>query len=194
MTNNNDSKTFPTAQCFQTGLHGEHDWGQYASDDKYTKHCPGIAPARPPRPHIDSLDEGQRVVLNFTGEHRHETVTFIRHTTGATAEDRRAVFESIDSDGKPYQWEAYRHANHWAYGTSADRLSVVGLVVETNPERYWWSSMSDEDVAVVFDGNPAPFEETYQVNDDEEGGTIAYTGSEQQAIRIVAALQAANKN
>jgi hypothetical protein len=36
---------YPAAQCFKTEPHGEHTWGEYAPQDKYTKHCSGIETA-----------------------------------------------------------------------------------------------------------------------------------------------------
>lgn len=75
---------------------------------------------------IDQLQAGQEVTLKFHGsksignEPYEETHTFL----GIVGEkdDRRAVF----SDGST-QWEAYRYNGGWAYGSSAERLSLVSV-------------------------------------------------------------------
>lgn len=39
-------------------------------------------------------------------------------------DDRRAGFVSTDSQGKLYDWEAYRSDGRWVYGSSAQRLTL----------------------------------------------------------------------
>jgi hypothetical protein len=75
---------------------------------------------------IDQLEPGTKVTLLFHGSkslgnssYTSEEV-FVRMT--GTGEDRRAWFTT--SDGT-YEWEAYRYQGRWAYGSSAERLSLV---------------------------------------------------------------------
>lgn len=80
---------------------------------------------------IDKLEPGQQVTLRFHGPYaaNDETVTFLG--IEGTGDDRRARFftrgtpltKSDPDDG--YEWEAYRYNGTWAYGSSADRLSIV---------------------------------------------------------------------
>lgn len=75
---------------------------------------------------IDSLQPAQVVVLKFTtsrGEFTTEYADFVGIT--GTGEKRRATFRSDDGRGKLFTWEAYRFQGRWAYGSSADRLSLV---------------------------------------------------------------------
>jgi len=77
-----------------------------------------------PKPRIDKLNPGQEVTLKFHGskslgndpyEERHTFLDIV-----GEGDDRRAVF----SDGGE-QWEAYRFKGGWAYGSSAEKLSIV---------------------------------------------------------------------
>jgi hypothetical protein len=73
---------------------------------------------------IDRLTPGTNVTLGF--DHGTEPATFIDFADNEG--DPRATFESMDIDtGRTYRWEAYRYNGHWAYGTSADRLRLVGV-------------------------------------------------------------------
>lgn len=77
---------------------------------------------------IDKLTPNSKITLNFYAGSSvafTEDVTFLR-IEGEGAE-REAVFHSVPA-GKPadaYTWRAYRFQGRWAYGTSADRLSLA---------------------------------------------------------------------
>lgn len=81
---------------------------------------------------IDDLTRGQQVMLRFCGstELGHKPYTEEANFRGVIgkAEDRRAVFESVDGDGSTYKWNAYRFEGDWAYGTSAERLQFVRAI------------------------------------------------------------------
>lgn len=70
---------------------------------------------------IDSLVPGTEVTLDFG--HYTETAKFLSLRGGGV--ERTASFKSTDTDGREYEWEAYRYQGHWVYGTSADRLRLV---------------------------------------------------------------------
>lgn len=78
---------------------------------------------------IDSLTPDTEVTLRFhhRGNSYDEAATFLG--ISGEGDDRRARFRSADTEtltaGRTYEWEAYRYNGHWAYGTSADRLSLV---------------------------------------------------------------------
>lgn len=75
---------------------------------------------------IDSLTPGSFVTLRFNGATDHtEQATFVR--VKGEKQDRRAVFYSVGRNGG-YEWEAYRFNGGWAYGSSAERLSLVNVV------------------------------------------------------------------
>ena len=76
---------------------------------------------------IDSLTAGETVNLKFhgskslgNGSHVCEAIFVAINGEG---EERRAEFD--DADGYSSSWEAYRFNGHWAYGSSAERLSVI---------------------------------------------------------------------
>lgn len=69
---------------------------------------------------IDRLQPGAQVTLRFHGSMGNET------------HDERATFQGIVGEGDDRLaqfdgWEAYRYRGHWAYGTSADRLSLISV-------------------------------------------------------------------
>ena len=74
---------------------------------------------------IDKLEPGTQVVLKFT--HDEERAVFL----GIIGEgkNRYAHFLSFDPSEYVgfYSWLAYRYNGHWAYGTSAERLSLVSV-------------------------------------------------------------------
>lgn len=41
-------------------------------------------------------------------------------------DDRRAKF----TDGNGLQWDAYRYSNRWAWGSSANRVQVLGVIYD----------------------------------------------------------------
>lgn len=69
---------------------------------------------------IDSLKPNETVTLRFNGskslgnEPFEDSYTFLEIV--GSGEDRRAMFTDL---------EAYRYKGHWAYGTSAEKLTVV---------------------------------------------------------------------
>lgn len=69
---------------------------------------------------IDSLTAGQQVTMKFHGSKRlgnesYELDLIFKGITGA-GEDRRAKFDEV---------ELYRYEGRWAYGTSAERATLV---------------------------------------------------------------------
>ena len=76
---------------------------------------------------IDKLEFNTTVLLRFHGSNFNETYEEEHIFRGVSGEgdDRRALFWSATGH---YDWEAYRYRGHWAYGTSADRLSLVAVV------------------------------------------------------------------
>lgn len=44
-------------------------------------------------------------------------------------EDRLARMLSRGTDGKVYEWAAYRYGGRWCYGTSGDRMTIRGARV-----------------------------------------------------------------
>lgn len=81
---------------------------------------------------IDRLIPFTMVVLRYDN-HREpytEQATFIG--VEGEGEDREATFHSPVETGPTaskdvYEWKAYRYKNRWVYGSSCDRLSVVGV-------------------------------------------------------------------
>jgi hypothetical protein len=78
---------------------------------------------------IDSLKAGETVTLLFRGskslgnEPYTDEVIFVG--IKGEGEDRRAVFSTGPAAGKSGEWEAYRYKGGWAYGSSAERLSIA---------------------------------------------------------------------
>lgn len=70
---------------------------------------------------IDSLKPDTKVSLRFHGSKRFgnepSTLDYVFKEIVGTGEDRRAIFDE--------GFEAYRFNGHWAYGTSAEHLSLV---------------------------------------------------------------------
>ena len=80
---------------------------------------------------LDKLAEGTGVMLNFhVGKRIVETseARFVRME--GEGEDRHAVFRSRGRKGKNgwYEWEAYRYKGRWAYGSSADLITVHSIL------------------------------------------------------------------
>jgi hypothetical protein len=73
-------------------------------------------------PRIDKLAPGTGVVLSFAGKYT-ESALFVGIT--GTGDQREADFVSINNSGRVYEWSAYRYNGSWAYGSSAERLSLV---------------------------------------------------------------------
>jgi hypothetical protein len=69
---------------------------------------------------IDSLKQNEKVTLQFHGSKTlgNEPYTLEAVFEGITGEgdERRANFDEV---------EAYRYNGHWAYGTSAEKLTLV---------------------------------------------------------------------
>lgn len=76
---------------------------------------------------IDQLEPGTKVTLRFGGSfgnHTHLDESYFVEIKGS-GEDRRAVFSFTEKVDEHSTWEAYRYNGRWAYGSSADRLSLV---------------------------------------------------------------------
>ena len=69
---------------------------------------------------INDLKDGESVTLKFHGSKRlgnepwEDTVVF--HRFEGEGDDKRAFFDN---------WEAYRYNGHWAYGSSAEKLTIA---------------------------------------------------------------------
>lgn len=81
---------------------------------------------------IDTLKAGQKVTLGFYsgGVKLEESAEFLG--VEGEGDKRHAKFRSVYNSPKStgespryYEWEAYRYRNRWAYGSSADRLTLV---------------------------------------------------------------------
>jgi hypothetical protein len=74
---------------------------------------------------IDNLKPGSIITLKFHGSYGNESYTEEVLFVGIDGEGdgRIAVFRSASNVA--YTWQAYRYRGRWAYGTSADRLTVV---------------------------------------------------------------------
>ena len=77
---------------------------------------------------IDTLKAGQKVTLGFYygGTKVEESAEFVR--VEGEGERRHATFTStteINGEPRTYEWQAYRYHKRWAYGTGADRLTLV---------------------------------------------------------------------
>lgn len=86
---------------------------------------------------IDTLKKGAKVTLAFYygGKPLNESAEFLEII--GEGEQRRAKFRSVYNSPKSsgesprhYEWEAYRYHKRWAYGTGADRLSLVSVDAE----------------------------------------------------------------
>ena len=77
---------------------------------------------------IDDLEPGTAVLLEMhnRSEATEEHALFL----GVTGEgdSRRAHFSQMLKPGASFDWEAYRFGGRWAYGSSADRMRVVGTL------------------------------------------------------------------
>ena len=73
---------------------------------------------------IDSLKSLSAVVLDFNGKFTEPAVFLGIEGEG---DDRRAKFAqpTEHTESGYYTWDAYRYNGKWAYGTSAERLSLV---------------------------------------------------------------------
>jgi hypothetical protein len=83
---------------------------------------------------IDSLKPGTKVTLRFNGQYGNgtyeEPATFLG--IEGTGDDRTAQFETdteLNATGR-YTWSAYRFKGFWAYGSSAERLTLVEILSE----------------------------------------------------------------
>lgn len=86
-------------------------------------------------PIMSTLKPGDQVMLRFYtwgGESYLEPATFVGDVTieAGRVDKRFESFKNYDPDtgeysGGTYQWEAYRFKGYWAYGTSAQRVSVA---------------------------------------------------------------------
>lgn len=77
------------------------------------------------RPRIDSLTSGDVVLLDFNGKYEEHAIFVSMENRGKP--DRSAKFVQA-SGGRVLEWEAYRYNGMWAYGSSAERLSVVEAI------------------------------------------------------------------
>jgi hypothetical protein len=82
---------------------------------------------------IDNLTPGTTVTLRFNGPKSLGNAPweeeFLFLGIEGSGDDRHARFTSDDLSGA---WEAYRYNGHWAYGSSAERLSLIGINDNTN--------------------------------------------------------------
>jgi hypothetical protein len=79
---------------------------------------------------IDKLKSGTQVTLKFHGSKSLGNDPYIEDAIFVgiygVGDDRRARFMSANATiGNTGGWDAYRFNGHWAYGTSAERLSLV---------------------------------------------------------------------
>lgn len=79
---------------------------------------------------IDSLKPGTTVTLKFHGSKSLGNDPYIQDAVFlgvyGVGDDRRARFMSVEAKiYDPGGWDAYRFNGHWAYGTSAERLTLV---------------------------------------------------------------------
>jgi hypothetical protein len=80
---------------------------------------------------IDGLRPGAIVALKFHKdpeasmfpEPYYEGAIF--HGIDGEGDERRARFRSSNEAGIWFEWEAYIHEGHWAYGSGADLLEVA---------------------------------------------------------------------
>ena len=73
---------------------------------------------------ISSLTKGEKVTLKFHS--RYTPVIEVATFLGLSEDGQRAKFKTPGrGHDRGYTWEAYRYQGHWAYGSSADRLSVI---------------------------------------------------------------------
>lgn len=78
-------------------------------------------------PRLDKITPGSVVTLQFhegAGQDSYEDTVLFLGVEGS-GNERRAKFMSQTGGTATYTWEAYRYNGRWAYGTSADRLSVI---------------------------------------------------------------------
>lgn len=77
---------------------------------------------------IDNLTPGDVVNLTFTerGESTNELAVFVG--LDGEGDARRATFRQASGSGS-FEWDAYRYSGRWAYGSSADRLSLYSVVI-----------------------------------------------------------------
>ena len=73
---------------------------------------------------IDSLKPNTPVLLKFFRST--EEATFLAIV--GEGDERRARFVQHDDAIGLFEWEAYRFQGRWAYGTSAERLSLVAIL------------------------------------------------------------------
>lgn len=81
---------------------------------------------------IDQLQPGDRVQLRFDGRDETEPATFVK--LEGEGDDRLATFSQTQAQSTAtgvepvdYEWDAYRYNGRWAFGTSAQRLSLASV-------------------------------------------------------------------
>lgn len=79
---------------------------------------------------IDTLKSGQKVTLGFyySGQKTEEPAEFLK--IEGEGESRRASFRTeivVRGEKRSMVWDAYRYNKRWAYGTGADRLTLVSV-------------------------------------------------------------------
>ena len=78
---------------------------------------------------IDRLEPGTAVLLEMFNRSEAlppEHALFLGVV--GEGESRRAHFSQMLKPGASFDWEAYRFGGRWAYGSSADRMRVVGVL------------------------------------------------------------------
>jgi hypothetical protein len=72
---------------------------------------------------IDNIKPGSIVTLDLAGD---EHVARFEEIIG-TGDERVARFTAKSGPCAEYAWDAYRFNGRWAFGTSAQRMSVISV-------------------------------------------------------------------
>jgi len=73
---------------------------------------------------ISTKNVGEIFELHFHGGMNQDRWDFYRLIkVEGKGDDARATFQDLEPN-ETFEWEAYRFNGHWAYGSSANRLSV----------------------------------------------------------------------
>lgn len=83
------------------------------------------------QPRIDKLIPGSFVTLtvySHSGREYDEQALFLGII--GEGDERLARFSSFGDSPRAYTWEAYRYTGRWAFGSSADRISLSEVIFE----------------------------------------------------------------
>lgn len=80
-------------------------------------------------PRFDKLNVGDVITIQcyYRGEAKEPEQAFFLGIIGE-GDDRRAKLATVfdaGGEGRMLEWEIYRYSGRWAYGSSADRISIV---------------------------------------------------------------------